>query len=60
VATRPVEQNGLGMKPFAVAVEIERLKSIFLFLPDTPAIYPAWEALVIRGQVLGKQRTTLV
>ena len=42
------------MKPSAVATEIDRLKSIFLFLPDTPAIHPAWEALVIQGQVLGK------
>ena len=54
VATRPVEQNGLGMKPSAVATEIERLKSMFLLLPETPAIYPTWESLVIQGQVLGK------
>jgi len=27
---------------------------MFLFLPETPAIYPAWEALVIQHQVMGK------
>jgi hypothetical protein len=41
VATRPVEQNGLGMPPSRVANELARLKSMFLLLPETPAIYPA-------------------
>ena len=27
---------------------------MFHFLAETPAIYPAWEALVIRYQVIGK------
>jgi hypothetical protein len=27
---------------------------MFLLLPDTPAIYPAWEALVIQHKVSGK------
>jgi predicted nucleic acid-binding protein len=31
-----------------------RLKSMFPLLPDTPAIYPVWESLVIRYQVSGK------
>jgi predicted nucleic acid-binding protein len=30
------------------------LKSMFTLLPDAPAIYPAWEELVTRYQVLGK------
>jgi predicted nucleic acid-binding protein len=54
VATRPLEQNGLGMSTGAVAAELARLKSMFLLLPDTPAIYPAWEALVIQHKVSGK------
>jgi hypothetical protein len=29
VATRPVEQNGLGMEPAAVAIELTRIKSMF-------------------------------
>jgi predicted nucleic acid-binding protein len=31
-----------------------RLKSMFPLLPDTPAIYPVWESLVIQYQVSGK------
>jgi predicted nucleic acid-binding protein len=54
VATRPVEQNGLGLAPVAVAMEVNRIKSIFPLLPDTPAIYPAWENLVIQYKVSGK------
>lgn len=54
VATRPVAQNGLGMKPQAVAAELARLKSMFVLLPETPEIYSIWESLVIRHQVSGK------
>jgi len=36
------------------ASELERIKGMFLFLPETPAIYPAWEALVVQHQVIGK------
>jgi len=54
VATRPVEQNGLGLTPAAAAVEVTRLKSMFVLLPETPAIYPAWENLVTQYKVSGK------
>jgi predicted nucleic acid-binding protein len=54
VATRPVEQNGLGLMPAAVAMEVTRIKSMFSLLPDTPAIYPVWENLVTQYQVSGK------
>jgi len=54
VATRPAEQNGLGMQPAAAAVELLRLKSMFILLPDIPAIYPLWESLVIHHGVIGK------
>jgi len=54
VVTRPRGENGLGMTPAKAASELERIKSIFPLLPETPAIYPAWEALVIRHQVTGK------
>ena len=54
MATRPVEQNGLGMSPAIVTAELIRIKSMFLLLPETPAIYPVWEALVIQHQVSGK------
>lgn len=54
VATRPLRENGLGMTPARAASELAKIKSIFLFLPETPAIYPAWESLVIQHQVIGK------
>ncbi|MGA2601385.1 MAG: PIN domain-containing protein, partial [Bryobacteraceae bacterium] len=54
VATRPLGENGLGMISAEAASELDRIKGMFLFLPETPAIYPAWEALVIRHRVIGK------
>ena len=54
VATRPVQQNGLGMAPSAAAGELARLKSMFVLLPETSAIFPIWETLVTRHQVAGK------
>jgi predicted nucleic acid-binding protein len=54
VATRPVEQNGLGLTPAQVAVELDRIKSMFVLLPETSAIYPTWEALVTQHAVSGK------
>lgn len=53
-ATRPIEQNGLGMSPDTAAIELARLKRIFEFLPDTPAIYTIWEGLVTQHEVSGK------
>jgi len=42
------------MHPLGVVAELARLKSMFLLLPETPAIYPIWEALVTQYQVSGK------
>jgi predicted nucleic acid-binding protein len=54
VATRPLGENGLGMTPADAAVELVRIKGMFLFLPDTPGVFPAWEALVAAHQISGK------
>ena len=54
VATRPADNNGLDMTPTQAAAELERLRAIFVLLPETPAIYPAWEELVLQQQVRGK------
>ncbi len=54
VATRPVEQNGLGLSPAAAATELRRLKSMLPLLPETPALFQAWESLVTHHQVSGK------
>jgi predicted nucleic acid-binding protein len=42
------------MTPSAVAAELARLKSMFVLLPETPAIYAIWEALVTQHHVSGK------
>ena len=54
VATRPVADNGLGMTPNEAAVELSGWKVRFPMLPDTPAVYPVWERLVIAHGVRGK------
>jgi predicted nucleic acid-binding protein len=54
VATRPVAKNGLGLSTAEAADELMRLKSMFPLLPDTPAIHPVWESLVIQYRVSGK------
>jgi len=54
VATRPLGENGLGLTAAKAAAELKRIKGLFLFLLETPAIYPAWEALVIQHQIIGK------
>jgi predicted nucleic acid-binding protein len=54
VATRPVSQNGLGLSIIEATSELMRLKRMFPLLPDSPAIYPVWENLVIEYKVSGK------
>jgi len=54
-ATRPLEANGLGLPPSVVEAQAEKFKQKFLLLLETPAIFPAWEALVQSAGVTGKQ-----
>ena len=54
VATRPADQNGLGLSPFATAAELKRIKGMFPLLPETPMLYQTWESLVIEHNVSGK------
>jgi len=54
VATRPIDQNGLGLTPAAAAAELHRIKGMFVLFPETATIYPAWEALVTKYAVSGK------
>ena len=54
VATRPFGENGLGMDAAQAGADLERMKGIFTFRPETPAVYPAWEALVRQYLVMGK------
>jgi len=53
VYTRPAASNGLGHTPDEATAEVNRLKGIFLLLPDTQAIHSEWERLVLTYQVRG-------
>jgi predicted nucleic acid-binding protein len=53
-ATRPVARNGLGMTPAQASAELNRLKTLFALLRDTPDVYDEWERLVIAHTVSGK------
>ncbi|MBE9009262.1 type II toxin-antitoxin system VapC family toxin [Pseudanabaenaceae cyanobacterium LEGE 13415] len=53
VYTRPLERNGLGRTPEEARLEIQQLRSLFTLLPDTAAIYPAWEGIVSRYGIRG-------
>ena len=55
VATRPIANNGLGLTISRTTQELAKLKGLFVILPDTADIFPEWEQLVIRHEVLGKQ-----
>lgn len=54
VCTRPTAVNGLGKTAAAAAAELVSLKSLFLFLDETPAIYGVWERLVATTPIVGK------
>ena len=55
VATRPVEQNGLGMTPSEAHAELVAIRQLFRLLRDERAIYVLWEQLVSSLGVQGKQ-----
>ena len=46
VATRPTAANGLGLSVPECQVQVARIKRLFRFLPDQPALFAEWEALV--------------
>lgn len=54
VATRPREQNGMGLTAQAAVEHLARFEMIFSFKPDSSAIYPEWKNLVSSYAVMGK------
>lgn len=54
-ATRPALSNGLGLSPAAAAAIAASFEGAFPLLEETPAVYPAWRALVDALGVVGKQ-----
>jgi predicted nucleic acid-binding protein len=55
VATRPKAVNGLGLSAAVTEAKAAAFQATFPLLADTPAIYPAWKALVEALGVIGKQ-----
>ncbi|MGD0120444.1 MAG: type II toxin-antitoxin system VapC family toxin [Candidatus Binatus sp.] len=55
VATRPVVNNGLGMSPLMIAGELRALNGLFRLLEGKPGVAGAWEMLVGKHLVSGKQ-----
>jgi predicted nucleic acid-binding protein len=55
IATRPITANGLGLTPGAAEARATIYESQFSLLADSPAIYPAWKAIVTALGVIGKQ-----
>jgi predicted nucleic acid-binding protein len=54
VATRDIQYNGLGLSIPDANAEIARLRTLFSFLPDSPAIYTEWQRLVTTHAVSGR------
>lgn len=55
VATRPRENNGLGLAPDAAAHEVDRFAEHFPLVPEPPALYPRWRQLAHAHSVRGRQ-----
>ncbi len=55
VASRPISENGLGLSLPETALELTKLKATFTLLPESTAVLPQWEKLVIKQKVIGKQ-----
>ena len=55
VATRPLDENGLGMAPSRAAREITALLRLFHLLPYRPEVVETWRLLVSTQAICGKQ-----
>ncbi|MEO7272584.1 MAG: PIN domain-containing protein [Vicinamibacterales bacterium] len=55
VCTRPVESNGLGLRPAQAERVISRVESLVFRLPDLDEIYSEWRRLVVVHEVSGKK-----
>src|SRR4051812_23809318 len=54
-ATGPAAVNGLGLAPADAEVLAAGFEAAFVLVPETPAIYPAWKAVVRGAAATGKQ-----
>ena len=53
VATRPADQNGLGLSHEEALQEVSSIEKLLTLLPDIPAIYAAWKEIVSDHKVQG-------
>jgi predicted nucleic acid-binding protein len=53
VATRPIDQNGLGLTIEQAAKELDQIKRLWLLLPEIP-LFQEWERLVRAHRISGK------
>jgi predicted nucleic acid-binding protein len=53
VATRPADQNGLGLSHEEALQEVASIEKLLTLLPDIPAIYVAWKEIVRDHRVQG-------
>lgn len=53
VATRPTDKNGLGFSHEEVLQEVRSIEGLLTLLPDIPAIYAGWKAIVRDYKVQG-------
>ena len=54
VATRPVDQNGLGMSTVEAETDLAKSVQMFDLFRDERAIFDHWHALVVHHEVKGK------
>jgi predicted nucleic acid-binding protein len=55
IATRPREQNGLGMSVEEAEIQCAGFERIFTMMPDVPSIYAEWKSLVTQHEIMGKK-----
>lgn len=55
VATRPRQNNGLGMTPEEAAQQLTTFKTSFAFKADTLQVHERWRELVLTFRVSGKE-----
>jgi len=55
VATRPIENNGLGLTSPQADKIMSRIEELCVVLRDPPELYDEWRQLVVRHAVSGKK-----
>jgi len=55
VATRPIENNGLGLTHELVIAELTIIEELLTLLPESPAVYSEWKRLVALHRVIGSK-----